>query len=208
MVQSARVQKVLVGDDVLLSHQIMEDIAYNAELSRAPVELATGDLVSFFYPLADATSQDLIGYPGDPAGALPDSEFLVAIPGVVPAVNVGDVVRGTSTFQIGLGRTVRAEISRLKATTTGDTTVDSAAVTGVASVVGIAVGMLVVGAGIPARTIVTAVGTTSVGLSQLATATASAATLKFYKKESHYLYDEVDVVDRAFPLPPESLNLT
>lgn len=111
MVQSARVQEIVKGDDVILTHQIMGDIAYNAELSRAPVLINSGDIVNCFYPLEDPTQTDLIGYPGSPIGSLPSSIITVKIPGNIPANNTIPA-RGTQSFQSGLGRTVRIEIIR------------------------------------------------------------------------------------------------
>lgn len=111
MVQSARVQEIVKGDDVILTHQIMKDIAYNAELSRAPVTVDSGDVVTCFYPLEDPTQTDLIGYPGSPVGSLPSSIVNVTIPGVISATDTVPA-RGTQTFQSGLGRTVRIEIIR------------------------------------------------------------------------------------------------
>ena len=141
-VSSARVQQLVVGDDVTLTHQIMAPKAYNAEIGLTPVLLNTGDTVNFFYPLANGT--DLIGYPGIPVGSYPTSTFTVAIPGIIPAVGPTPE-RGTTTFLIGQGETVRAEITR--------------------------VGPL---------------------------------------KETHYLYSEVDILERGFPINPcsEILNLT
>lgn len=216
-VQSARVQKVVKGDDVVLRHQIMESVAYNAELSRAPVELATGDLVNFFYPLQDDTLTDLIGYPGVVVTAYPNSLFDVSIPGDVPAATPIPE-RGTKVMQAGLGRTVRAEVDKLKATTTGDTTLDDTSVVNVASVAGIKPGYLVKGAGIPDNTIVVFVGVSSVELSADASATAVGVALTFYQRLSYYLIQEVDIYERGFPnslndtsggsgQPPADLNL-
>lgn len=113
MVQSARIQQIVKGDDVSLKHQIMGDVAYNAEASREPVQVQIGETVKFFYPLADG-SVDLIGYSGVVVGSLPGSVFTVAIPGDIPAVVGPSPVpeRGTKTWQSGSGRTVRAEITR------------------------------------------------------------------------------------------------
>lgn len=111
MVQSARVQEIVKGDDVILTHQIMQDIAYNAELSRAPVLVNSGDTVTCFYPLEDPTQTDLIGYPGSPIGSLPSSMVTVTIPGLIAATDTVPS-RGTQSFQSGLGRTVRIEITR------------------------------------------------------------------------------------------------
>ncbi len=111
MVQSARVQEIVKGDDVTMTHQIMKDVAYNAEQSRAPVMVNSGDVVTCFYPLQDPAQKDLIGYVGEPVGSLPTSIFTVDIPGIIEATD--DVPeRGTVSFQSGLGRTVRIEITR------------------------------------------------------------------------------------------------
>lgn len=141
-VKSARVQKVVKGDDVVFRHQIMEDKAYNAEKVRAPVEVLSGDVVKVFYPIADG--EDQIGYLASPVGPLPSSLIDVSIDGVIDPVD--DVPqRGTISFQSGEARTVRVEIVR---------DLDG-------------------------------------------------------KKESHYLYEEVDVLERGFPDEPvDSLNLT
>lgn len=110
-VQSARVQEIVKGDDVVMTHQIMKDVAFNAEASRAPVTLNEGDTVNFFYPLESQCIKDLVGYPGTAVGEFPASIFTVPIAGTIvetpPAPN-----RGTVQFQSGLGRTVRAEITR------------------------------------------------------------------------------------------------
>lgn len=111
MVQSARVQEIVKGDDVTMTHQIMGAFAYNAELSRAPILVNSGDTVTCFYPLEDPTQTDLIGYPGSPVGSLPSSTVKVAIPGVI-AANGTVPARGTQSFQSGLGQTVRIEIIR------------------------------------------------------------------------------------------------
>src|SRR5580692_11803222 len=107
-VQSARVQEIVKGDDVILLHQVMQDIAYNAELTRAPVMLNSGDTIAFFYPLEDPTMTDLIGYQGSPVGSFPTSEFNVSIPGTIIDPLALAPNRGTSTFQSGPGQTVRA----------------------------------------------------------------------------------------------------
>jgi hypothetical protein len=111
-VQSARVQSFVQGDDVTLNHQVMQDIAYNAEVSRAPVLLNTGDTVNFFYADQDSTQADLLGYPGVPTTAYPCSTFNVVIPGVIPAVGLTPQ-RGTSMFRIAYAQTVRAEVTRV-----------------------------------------------------------------------------------------------
>ena len=111
-VQSARVQEIVKGDDVTMQHQIMKDVAYAAEESRAPVEMQVGDTAKAFYPLQDSTMTDLVGYDCTPVGGLPSSQVTVAIPGVIAAVPNVSPERGTKTFQSGLGRTVRIEITR------------------------------------------------------------------------------------------------
>lgn len=109
MVQSARVQEIVKGDDVVLKHQIMKDVAFNAEQSRAPVPLMDGDSVLFFYP--QAVGEDLVGFAGNPITALPCDTFNVPVAGVIPAVGTTPQ-RGTSMFQAGLSRTVRALVTR------------------------------------------------------------------------------------------------
>lgn len=143
MVQSARVQKIVVGDDVVLTHQIMEDKAYDAEVARAPVTVDTGDVVRCFYPLSDPSQQDLVGYLASPVGPLPSSEISVSIAGVIPPVDTTPQ-RGTSTFLVGLGATVRVEITRANTNA----------------------------------------------------------------KETHYIYNEVDILERGFPVQPQNINLT
>lgn len=110
-VQSARVQEIVKGDDVTMSHQIMKDVAFAAEQSRAPVELAAGDVATAFYQLQDPTMNDLIGYPCVPVGSFPTSNVTVDIPGVIAAIG-NTPARGSQTFQSGLGKTVRIEIVR------------------------------------------------------------------------------------------------
>jgi hypothetical protein len=141
MVQSARVQQLVIGDDVTLRHQIMDAIAYNAEISRAPVVVNTGDITKCFYPLEDE-SIDLIGYLATPVGSLPSSLLDVEIAGDIPAADPIPE-RGSKTFQIGLARTVRIEITRLNG-----------------------------------------------------------------EKETHYLYKELDVLERGFPVQIQPINLT
>jgi len=110
-VKSARVQKVVKGDTVTLRHQIMEDKAYDAELSRAPVLVDSGDVVKCFYALEDEAAQDLIGFLASPVGSLPSSEIDVLCLGDIPASG-NDPERGTNTWKAGLGQTVRVEITR------------------------------------------------------------------------------------------------
>ena len=111
-VQSSRTQVVVQGDDTIFTHQIMQDISYNAEASRAPVQLNSGDVVHFFYPDADPSQQDLIGYIGVPSTSYPCSIFNVTIPGIIPAVGTTPQ-RGTSMFMIGYAQTVKAVVLRL-----------------------------------------------------------------------------------------------
>src|ERR1700685_3137334 len=102
MVQSARSQQIVKGDDVILEHQLMGQIAYDAELGRAPINANTGDVVKFFYQLEDPTVTDLVGFVATPVGSYPTSKFTVAVPGNI----VGPPQRGTTTFLSGLGQTV------------------------------------------------------------------------------------------------------
>lgn len=60
---------------------------------------------------------------------------------------------------------------------TGDTTSSSTSVASVSSVTGLSVGMVIVGAGIPAGTTIAAVGSTTITLSAAATATATGVDL-------------------------------
>lgn len=218
MVQSARVQEIVKGDDVVMTHQIMKSVAYNAELSRAPDPLQEGDTVNFFYPLEDTTMTDLIGYPGVPVGSYPADTFTVPIQGNIPAVGTTPA-RGTSTFQSGLGRTVRAEITRLKATVTGNTDGSTGVITNISSMSGIVLGMSVVGVGIPPLSIIIAIGASSITINNNTTAEGTGVSLALGQKETQYSIDEVDVYERGFPNslcdtsggvnPPESpLNLT
>lgn len=216
-VQSARVQQIVKGDDVVLRHQIMESVAYSAEIGRQPVDLISGDIVNFFYPLADLSMIDQVGYLGVPVGAYPESNFDVSIPGDIPEVDPVPE-RGTKVMQSGPGRTVRAEVDKLKLTTTGDTTLDGDSIINLASVTGIKPGYLVIGAGIPVGAIVISVGVSSVVISANSTATAVGVSLTFYQRLSYYLIKEVDVFERGFPgsltdtsggvnPPPADLNL-
>lgn len=219
MVQSARVQQVVKGDDVVLTHQIMESVAFNAEIGRQPVLVNAGDVATFFYPLEDG-SNDLIGYVGQPVGALPASKFTVAIPGDIPAVSPNPE-RGSKMFASGLGQTVRAEITRKIANPTGATTINTALISGVSDMTNIAIGQSVVGAGIPVGALVQAFDSVAqtVTLTVNATATAAGLSLVFGEKETHYLVNEVDIYERGFAsslddtsgglVPPApSLNLT
>ena len=218
-VQSARVQQIVKGDSTVQTHQIMQDIAYNAELSRAPVLVNSGDVVNFFYPLEDPTQTDLIGYQGVPVGTYPTSTFTVATPGVIIDPTGATPNRGTSTFQSGLARTVRAEITRLITSPTGNSTIGTNVITGLSSVNGITLGASIVGSGIPALTLVTSIGSNTLTMSANATATATGITLTIGYKETQYSIDEVDIYERGFPnsltdttggvFPPqEPLNLT
>jgi hypothetical protein len=141
-VSSGRVQEFIQGDDVTLLHQVMQDVAYNSEVAQAPVLVNSSQTVKFFYPMQSQFGIDLIGYTGVAVEAYPTSLFTVTIPGYI-APNSPTPQRGTSTFLVGMGQTVRAEVTSL--------------------------GPL---------------------------------------KESYYLYQEVDILVRGFPLPPVILNLT
>lgn len=115
-VQSARVQKIVKGDDVTLKHQVVKDAALDAEFTRAAVTLASSaDKVTFFYQLEDGT-MDSIGYPGSPAESYPASRFNVPITGVIAEADPVPA-RGSQVFKSGQGLTVRAEIIRDFATT-------------------------------------------------------------------------------------------
>lgn len=97
-VKSARVQKIIKGDDVILTHQILQDIAYNAEQAKTPVTIEDDDVVKFFYEYQDADSSDLIGNLGVKQSG---SIFTVEIPS-----------SKTLLFKSGEGQTVRAEITK------------------------------------------------------------------------------------------------
>lgn len=198
-VQSARVQQVVKGDDVVLTHQLMKSVAYNAELSRTPDPLSSGDSVRFFYPLQDQSTQDLIGYPGVAVGSLPSSIFTVAIPGIIAPVSP-NLQRGTSMFQSGAGQTVRAEIFRQKATPTADLANNSDTLLNVSSLSNVSIGSIVSGAGIPLGAYVIALPSgSSIQLSTKVTATATGESLSVGQKETQYMIEEVDVLERGFP---------
>lgn len=109
MVKSARVQKVVAGDDVVLQHQIVETTALVANEVLAPVLLQTGDVVTCFYQRADGLSD--IGYAATPTEALPTSKIQVIVAGDIPPNNPVPET-GTKMFAIGLAQTVRVEILR------------------------------------------------------------------------------------------------
>jgi len=197
MVQSARVNQFVKGDDAVLTHQLMKSVAYNAELSRAPDVVSANDIVTFFYAMQDPSLTDLVGYTGVVVGSYPASLFTVQIPGEIPAGP--DIERGTKVLKSGNGQTVRAEIDRQVLATTGDTAVDSPILANVASLVGLKNGQSVSGPGIPAGAIIISVGVTTVVISINATATAPGIGLRFGTKETQYLIDEVDVFERGFP---------
>jgi hypothetical protein len=223
MVQSARVQELTTGDDVVLTHQVMEFIAYNAELSRAPVELNAGDVVRFFYPLApvdETPVQDLLGYVGVPVGSYPTSTFTVPIQGNIAPVPPG-LARGTQTFAPGLGQTVRAEVTRLIATVTGNCDGVTGIITDVVSIADVVEGMSVVGAGIPPLSIVISIdpGNFTFTINNNTTSVQVGVNFALGQKQTYYSIDEVDVYARGFPdtlydtsggvLPPQSpLRLT
>lgn len=200
MVQSARVQKLVKGDDGKLLHQIVDDVALLAEISRQPILVQTGDIVKFFYPLQDG-SNDEVGFLGVPVGAYPESKFNVDIPGVIPPLVMGALPRGSASFQAGLARSVRAEITRKILATTGDTANLSNTLSNVASFVGVEIGQSIIGVGIPKDSIIAdfdSVGGTIL-MTDKATATAVGVSLVLGEKETHYNIDEVDVFERGFP---------
>lgn len=225
MVQSARIQQVVKGDDVILAHQIMTSVAYAAEKSRAPVLVNEGDIANFFYPRQDGTV-DLIGYTGLPVGSYPTSQFTVPIPGVITPLT-GSIVRGTSQMESGPGETVRAEILRLKVTATGITVTNGTALlTGFTTVAGLQIGQLILGTDIPtiassgAPTLIESIDPIGLTVTMTQNATGNATeSIQFFEKETHYSIDEVDVFERGFPInlkdtsggiaPPQPpLNLT
>ena len=218
-VLASRSQIIIKGDDTIQTHQIMQDKAYNAELTRAPVELAEGDVVRFFYPLQDPTQTDLIGYIGEPVGSYPCSTFTVQTAGLIIDPTGLTPNRGTSTFQSGLGQTVRGEITRLVTTVTGNLTKDSNTITGISDPTDLVVGQSVTSSKIPDRTVIEAINGSSIVISQNATASTTGASLAVGTKETQYLIDEVDVFERGFASslidtsgginPPQNpLNLT
>lgn len=140
-VKSGRVNRIVVGDDVVVKHQIMQPVAYNAGVSLTPLLVTSADRVNFFYQLADSTI-DLIGYVGVPDGSYPASTFEVTIAGDIPASGTTPA-RGTQTFLTGEAQTVRVEVLK------------------------------------------------NYGLTN-------------QTRETYYLYDEVDVLERGFPTLPIS----
>lgn len=199
MVQSARVQQIVKGDDTVQTHQIMESVAFNAELSREPVELVSTDRATVFYPLEDGT-EDVIGYPANPIGSYPTSMISVPTPGNIPAVGVAPS-RGTQSFQSGLGRTVRVEVISQKATPTGDTTIGSNVIENISSFANIQIGQTLTAAGFPVNTTIQSFDTVanSITVNNNATATATTVSLSFGTKASYYLINEVDIFERGFP---------
>lgn len=197
-VQSARVQEIIKGDDVILAHQIMQDVAFDAEISRGPVMVNSGDVVKFYYPLQDPSATDLIGYPGTPVGSYPTSKFDVAIPGNIAAS--GSVpARGSKTFQSGLGRTVRAEITRLIESPTGNTDGSTGVITSVSNMTGLQLGQSVAGVGIPPLSIIIEIGVNQFTINNNTTAIGVGIALAIGEKETHYLIQEVDISERGFP---------
>lgn len=199
MVQSARVQEIVKGDDTTQTHQIMESVAFNAELSRAPVQVQALDIATFFYPMQDPTLQDLIGFVGVAVGSYPTSTFTVFTPGVIPAVLNGPPQRGTSVFQSGLGRTVRAEVSKFVAAVTGNITIGLNTISNLSSTVGLYVGAQISGPDIPAGSLITSLSGSSATFNNLATATVVGEALRIGSLETYYSIDEVDVYERGFP---------
>lgn len=177
----------------------MKSVAYNAELSRAPDPLSSGDVVDFFYPLQDSTKTDLVGYRGTPFGSFPTSTFTVAVPSNVPAVTGVSDQRGTTVLLSGEGQTVRAQITRLVAYPTGDTTAGSAVIANVSSVSSLALGQSVAGIGIPAGAIIVDITGDQVTISANATMTSVGVTLTVGRRETQYLIQEVDILERGFP---------
>jgi len=125
-VRSARVQEIVRGDDALLEHQVVANVALDAELTKAPVQINSGDSVVCFYAAQQTEGQPQV--PDIVASALPFD--------TVPTsrIKVTLTQAQTALLQIGPAQTVRVQITR------------------------------------------------SNGL-----------------KETHYLFEEVDVIDRGFP---------
>jgi hypothetical protein len=121
----------------------------------------------------------ITGLPGALTGTLVTSNILnYARPQVVPqntALNNTDCLALATASNLYLGR-----ISELfPVMTTGDTTFNSNAVTGIPSTTGIVVGMAVVGPAIPAGVVVASVGTGTITLSQVANSTTTGSGLMF-----------------------------
>lgn len=197
-VQSSRIQQIIKGDDVTLLHQIIQSASLYANSTLVPVAMSAGDIAHVFYPLADLTITDLIGYLAVPQGTLPSSMIQVFVPGNIP-INNPTPARGSQSFQAGLSQTVRVEITRLKASLTGNITNLMPQITSLSSTAALAIGMSVVGTNIPVGAIIISIDSGSqVTLSTNATATASGVSLTFGQKESHYLINEVDIFERGF----------
>ena len=133
-VRSARVQEVVRGDDALLEHQVVGDVALDAELTKAPVQINSGDSVSCVYAAQQTDGQPRVAditAPALPLGTVPTSRIQVPL-----------TQAQTALLQIGPAQTVRVEVTRA----TG-------------------------------------------------------------QKETHYLFEELDVLDRGFPAESEIPNL-
>jgi hypothetical protein len=128
-VQSARVQAIIRGDDALLQHQVIDQVALDAVLTEAPVLINSGDSVICFYAAQQTDGQPQISDVS--ASAIPLE--------IVPTSRIEVVLTQAQTaiLQIGSAQTVRVEVTRAN------------------------------------------------GL-----------------KETHYLYEELDVIDRGFPIQP------
>jgi hypothetical protein len=126
MVRSARVQAVVKGDDALLEHQVVGDVALEAEQTKAPVLIDTGDGVICFYESEQVEGQPEVAPVNAnaiPVGPLPTSRIQVALSQAQ-----------TALLRSGLSQTVRVELTRASG-----------------------------------------------------------------KKETHYLFEELDVIERGFP---------
>jgi hypothetical protein len=102
-VRSARVQQVIVGDEVTLTHQLVKEAALNAEKTIVPVEFTTGDTVTACYkaspdPLTGEARND-VRQELTSSGTLPQSigEFTLA-------------AEKTALLLPGLAQTVRIEV--------------------------------------------------------------------------------------------------
>lgn len=104
------------------------------------------------------------------------------------------VVNNTTTRTITPTDSVQAALNNLLDNTsellTGNTSISSTTISGMASTVGIVTGMLVTGTGIAASTYVTAVTSNSVTISVAATATGTTVALTF---ANYYPYTDVQV---------------
>lgn len=98
MIQSARIQSVMVGDDATLTHQLVTRAVVGNSIGLQPVLIAAGDSVKCFYCSADGSSE--LQASATP-GSLPSSSLTVTLTALQSA-----------GLKPGLGQTVRVEITR------------------------------------------------------------------------------------------------